>query len=154
MKTLLRLLISAGCVLAQPRIPRPAPALNLLQTCKGRPTIVAFINTACGHCKWFTSAVMEPMYESGKACAIAVAFDEGGDIDRFAREQKIRFPLFRIERSVVREFMAMPKEDSIIGTPQVAVIDKRGWIQAQSAPAGSPFLLQRDVIEGILGALK
>jgi len=154
MKIFLRLLLSSGCLLAQPKIPRPAPALNLLQACHGRPTLLAFINTGCLHCKWFTSTVMEPMYEAGKACAIAAAFDEDGDLNKFVREQKIRFPLFRIERSAVREFMGMPKEDSLIGTPQVVVIDRKGMIQAQSAPAGSPFLLQREVIESILGAVK
>jgi len=72
MKSILFVLLSLAGAVAQPRIPRPAPALNLLQPCKGRPALLAFIVTTCPHCQAFTRTVMEPMYEAGKVCAIAV----------------------------------------------------------------------------------
>lgn len=154
MKLLAALLIFAGCAFSQPKLPRSAPRFNPLDPCRGRTTVLAFIITTCPHCKAFTAKVMEPMYESGKVCAVAVAFDEGGDIDRFAREQKLRFPLYRIERQHVREFLGMTGSDRAIGTPQVVVMDRLGTIWAQSAPEGSPLLLQPDVIREIVEKLR
>ncbi len=139
---------------AQPPLPRLAPRFNPLEPCRGRTTVAAFIVTTCPHCKAFARNVMEPMYESGRICAVAVAFDEDGDIDRFAREQKLRFPLYRIERKQVREFLGMTGPDRLIGTPQVVVMDKLGTIWAQSAPEGSPVLLQPEVIREIVEKLR
>jgi len=154
MKLLAPLLILAGCAVSQPKLPRSAPRFNPLETCRGKITLAAFIVTTCPHCQVFARNVMEPMYESGKVCAVAVAFDEGGDIDRFAREQKLRFPLYRIERKRVREFLGITGPDRPIGTPQVVVIDKLGTIWAQSAPQGSPVLLQPEVIRQIVEKLR
>lgn len=148
------LLIMAGCAWPQPKLPRSAPRLNLLEPCRGKTTIAAFIVTTCPHCQAFARNVMEPMYESGKVCAVAVVFDQDGDIDRFAREQKIRFPLFRIERKRVREFLGITGPERPIGTPQVVVMDKLGVIWAQSAPEGSPLLLQPEVIRQIVERLR
>jgi hypothetical protein len=40
-----------------------------------------------------------------------------------------------------------------VGTPQIAVIDRAGLIQAQSAPEGSPFLMQPEILGAILNRL-
>jgi peroxiredoxin len=158
MKTFLTMLLTGITLSAQPsaampRVPRPAPPLNLLLPCKSKTTLLAFINTNCSHCKEFTKTVMEPIHESGSACVLAVAFDEDGDINQFAREQRIRFPLYKIERKQVRRFLGISGPDQALGTPQVVVIDKRGMIQAQSEAKGSPLLLQPEVIRAILRGL-
>jgi peroxiredoxin len=136
---------------AQPKPPRPTPRLNLLELCRGKVTVIAFVVTGCPHCKAFTRDVLEPLYESRRICAVAIAFDEDADTARFSREQKLTFPVFKLDRKVVREFLGIPGEDRALGTPQVVVIDRAGIIQAQSAAAGSPLLLQpailRDLIE-------
>lgn len=152
--SLLLLLAAMSLALAQPKPPRLAPRLNLLEPCRGKITVAAFIVTTCPHCQAFARNVMEPLYESGTVCAVAVAFDAEGDIDRFAREQRIRFPLYKIGRGAVRAFLGMTGEDRVIGTPQVVVIDKAGMIQAQSAPEGSPLLLQPQTLREILQQLQ
>lgn len=136
------------------QVPRPAPAVNFLMPCRGQVTIVAFINTECPHCKAFTHRVMEPLAESRKICAVAIAFNETADTARFAAEQSLSFPVFKLERAVVRAFLGIKGEDRAIGTPQVVVIDKAGIIQAQSAPGGSALLLQPDVIRDLVERLK
>jgi len=148
--------IAAACAFAfaQPPLPRPAPSLNVLSPCKGQVTVAAFIVTTCPHCQRFTRNVMEPMYTGKEICAVAIAFDEGGDAARFASAQGLTFPVYRIERKFVREFLGLTGPDRIIGTPQVVVIDKRGRIQAQSKPEGSPLLLQREVLHEIVERLR
>ncbi len=144
----------AGCAFGQPKLPRPSSQLNVLDACRGQVTVTAFIVTTCPHCKAFTRSVMEPMYKAGQFCAVAVAFDEDADTARFAREQGLTFPVYKMERRFVREFLGMTGADRVIGTPQIVVIDKKGVIRAQSAPQGSPLLLQRDVIREIVGQLQ
>lgn len=147
-------LIWEGTAAAQPKLPRPAPKLNLLAPCHGKVTVAAFIVTSCPHCRAFTQRVMEPLSEAGKICAVAIAFDDGADTARFATEQNLSFPVFRLERAVVRAFLGMTGEDRAIGTPQVVVIDKAGTIQAQSAPQGSPLLLQSSVMRELAERLQ
>ena len=149
MRPFLFLLLGATAF-SQPSPPRPAPPLNLLNECKGKPTVLAFINTECSHCKAFTRDSMEMIHRLGLACTIAVAFDEDGDTAKFAREQQLTFPVYKIERARVREFLGLTGPDGIIGTPQVVVIDKHGVIQAQSKVEGSPVLMQYDILLGIL----
>ena len=70
-------------------VPRPAPAWNPLLECKGKTTLLAFVVTICSHCKAFTREVMEPMSKRGEVCAIAVAFDEGGDTGKIRPRPRV-----------------------------------------------------------------
>ncbi len=100
-------------------------------------TLATVIVTGCAHCQAFTRDVMEPVHAAGKVCVLAVAFDEDGDIGKFSREQKINFPLFKIERKYVREFLGMTGQDRAIGTPQVVVIDRHGMIRGTKRARGN-----------------
>ena len=136
------------------QLPRPALQINPLLECRGKATIVAFIVTSCGHCKAFTRDVLEPLSRSSGVCALAIAFDQDGDTAKFAKDQRLTFPVYKLERSIARSFLGMSGPERPIGTPQVVLIDKRGMIQAQSKPEGSPLLLQRDVILQILEKIR
>jgi hypothetical protein len=148
------LLLSTYSVLAQPKPPRPAPRLNLLEPCRGKVTVAAFIVTSCAHCQAFTHGVLEPLHASRQICAVAVAFNQDADTARFASDQGLTFPVFKLERKFVREFLGITGPDRALGTPQVVVIDKEGIIQAQSAAEGSPLLLQPAVIRDLVQRLQ
>jgi peroxiredoxin len=150
-RIVLSLVVALGVASAQV-VPRPATPLNLLKSCSGRVILLAFIVTTCPHCKAFTRDVMEPENKAGHVCAVAIAFDAEGDTARFAQEQKLTFPVYKLERAVALAFLGLP--DRRLGTPQVVVIDKKGMIQAQSAPQGSPLLMQPDVIRQIVERLR
>lgn len=154
MKKLMLVVLAAAALFAQPPLPRPAPALNLLLPCKGKITLVAFMVTSCPHCKAFSHDVMRDMDVGGLACTVGIIFDEEGDAARFAAEQRLRFPVYKLERSKVREILGMTGPDRAIGTPQVMVIDKGGLIRAQSKPEGSPVLLQWNVIRGLIESIE
>lgn len=141
-------------VSAQPPVPRPAPRLNLLEPCRGKVTVAAFIVTGCPHCQAFTRGVMEPLYQARQVCAVAIAFNQDADTARFATDQRLTFPVYKLERKQVRAFLGLTGPDRPLGTPQVVVIDKAGKIQAQSAAQGTALLLQPAVIRELVEKLQ
>jgi hypothetical protein len=152
-KRLILTLNAAAVLLAQPPLPRPAPALNLLTPCKGRITLVAFMVTTCPHCKAFSHDVMRSMDAGHLACTVGIIFDEEGDTTKFASEQDLHFPVYKLSRAEVRSILGMTGPDRAIGTPQVMLIDKLGMVRAQSKPEGTPYLLQWNVIRGLIESL-
>lgn len=153
MKRLILILNAAAVLFAQPPLPRPAPALNLLTPCKGRITLVAFMVTTCPHCKAFSHDVMRSMDAGHLACTVGIIFDEEGDPAKFASEQDLHFPVYKLSRAEVRSILGMTGPDRAIGTPQVMLIDKLGMVRAQSKPEGTPYLLQWNVIRGLIESL-
>ena len=152
MKALGLLLLVGGLSLAQPTVPRPAPRINFLEDCRGKVTVLAFIVTSCPHCQAF-SKVLEDLSRTHKSiCAREAAFNDDADITAFARNLQITFPVLKIERGVMNDFMGVPR-GSRVGTPQIAVIDRAGMIQAQSAREGSPFLMQAEILRAIVESL-
>ena len=149
-RSILASLILAVATLGQ-AIPREAPALNLLFPCKGRVTVVAFVITTCPPCKYFAREVMEPLSRSETVCMVAALVDNGSTA-KFAQEQGLTFPVYRIERRHVLAFLGIGG-DPQLAMPQIVVIDRRGGVQAQSAPGGSPKLLRRTEIEEIVRGL-
>jgi hypothetical protein len=140
-------LIFAQHALAQPAVPRQAPRINFLEDCRGSVTVIAFIVTSCPHCQAF-SRVLEDLSRTKPVCARVAAFNDDADIISFARHFQLTFPVLKVERGVMNDFMGVAR-GSRVGTPQIAVIDRAGIIQAQSEAGGSPVLMQ----PGILGAI-
>jgi hypothetical protein len=151
MKLIELLVLAGGLSLAQPAMPRPAPRINFLEDCRGRVTVMAFIVTSCPHCQAF-SKVLEDLTHTKHVCAREAAFNEDADITAFARDFRITFPVLKIERGVMNDFMGIPR-GSRVGTPQIAVIDRAGMIQAQSAREGSPLLMQPEILGAIIDGL-
>jgi len=146
------LMLAGGLTLAQPTVPRPAPRINFLEDCRGKVTVMAFIVTSCPHCQAF-SKVLEDLSHSKSVCAREAAFNEDPDIASFARSFRLTFPVLKIERGVMNDFMGVPR-GSRVGTPQIAVIDRNGIIQAQSAREGSPILIQPEILGAIVDKLR
>ena len=151
MKQIGILMLAGGLVLAQPTVPRPAPRINFLEDCRGRVIVMAFIVTTCPHCQAF-SKVLEDLSRTKRVCARVAAFNEDADVTGFARKFQLTFPVLKIEHGVMNDFMGVPP-GSRVGTPQIAVIDRAGMIQAQSAREGSPFLMQPEILGAILDRL-
>jgi hypothetical protein len=148
MKRLCMLFLASGLILAQPAVPRPAPRINFLEDCRGKVTVMAFIVTSCPHCQAF-SRLLEDLSRTKPVCARVAAFNDDADVTWFARNFQLTFPVLKIEHGVMNDFMGVAR-GSRVGTPQIAVIDRAGMIQAQSAPAGSPFLMQPEILGAIV----
>ena len=145
------LFTAAGILMGQTVLPRPAPRINLLDACRGEVTVIAFVVTTCPHCQEF-SKTLDSLARTKKICAREAAFDEDADITAFVRKLGLSFPVFKIERQAMLRFMGLPAGVRL-GTPQIAVIDREGMIQAQSAREGSPLLMQPEVLGAIVNDL-
>ena len=157
------LLLTAAAALAQIKLPRPAPdfpfvepsgQIAKLSSFRGQVVLLAFVLTTCPHCQAASRDFEKLQHEFAPRGfrAMEVAFDESADVAAYARRLAITFPVSRGGRSQVLEFLGIPHSVRI-GTPQVVLIDRAGWIRAQSAPEGSPLLQSAEVLRGLIDNL-
>ena len=161
MRRLLVLTVFAATALAQVKVPRPAPELAVedwsgrlirLSGERGHVVLVGFISTTCVHCQAVSGTLNDLYGEFGKRGFRVVegAFDNG-DPELFATRFHLAFPVGRVDRSVVLSFLGYGERR--LGTPQLVIVDRRGMIQAQSEPQGSPLLQQPEVLRHIVERL-
>jgi len=115
---------------------------------------MAFMVTTCTHCQ-AVSRELETLYAEMKGRGLRVigcVFDEGADPLAFSRKQQLSYPVMSVPRTTVEQFMGIAP-GSRIGTPQLAFVDRRGMIRAQSAVAGSPLLQSPEVLRSLITAL-
>jgi peroxiredoxin len=157
------LLLTAAAALAQIKVPRPAPDFLLvepsgrtakLSSYRGQVVLLAFVLTTCPHCQAASRDFEKLQREFAPRGfrVMEVAFDEGANVAAYSQRLAITFPVGRGERSQVLEFLGIP-HNVRIGTPQVVLIDRAGWIRAQSAREGSPLLQSAEVLRGLIDNL-
>jgi peroxiredoxin len=152
-KKVLLTFLSALCAAAQ-MVPRPAPDLETLGGRRGDVVVMAFMVTTCTHCQ-AVSRELESLYAEMKDRGLRVigcVFDEGGDPLVFSRQERLSYPVMSVPRTTVEQFMGIAP-GSRIGTPQLAFVDRKGMIRAQSAAAGSPLLQSPEVLRSLITAL-
>jgi len=157
------MLILAAAVLGQVKVPRPAAELTMntpagarvtLEGYRGHVVVVAFMVTQCPHCQ-SVSRQLESLYQElgGRGLRVMGAiFNDDGDAGDFANRFKLHYPVGRVAESAVEDFMGVPRGHRV-GTPQLAFIDKRGRIRAQTEREGTPLLQQPDVMRSLIDAL-
>ncbi len=153
MKTALLAILSALCSSAQV-VPRPAPNVEAFGTQRGQVVVMAFMITTCTHCQ-AVSRELESLYAEMKDRGLRVigcVFDEGADPLAFSRKQQLSYPVMSVPRATVERFMGIAP-GSRIGTPQLAFVDRKGMIRAQSAVQGSPLLQSPEVLRSLITAL-
>lgn len=156
------LLMTAASCFSQ-KVPRPAPELLFndvtghkveLSDYRGEVVVVAFMVSGCPHCQ-FVSQQLEGLYQELRGRGLRVVggmFDREGDPLVFANRFKLMYPIGSVPRSVMEQFMGYQQEHRV-GTPQLAFIDRRGRIRAQSEQEGTPLLQQPDVIRSVVESL-
>jgi len=135
-------------------VPRPAPNVEAFGAQRGEVVVMAFMVTTCTHCQ-AVSRELETLYAEMKGRGLRVigcVFDEGADPLAFSRKQQLSYPVMSVPRTTVEQFMGIAP-GSRIGTPQLAFVDRRGMIRAQSAVAGSPLLQSPEVLRSLITAL-
>jgi peroxiredoxin len=152
-KTVLLSFLFALGALAQ-AVPRPAPPMEVYGAHRGQVVVMAFMITTCTHCQ-AVSRELETLYVEMKDRGLRVigcVFDDGADPLAFSRKQQLSYPVISVPRTTVEQFMGIPP-GARIGTPQLAFIDRKGMIRAQSAVAGSPLLQSPEVLRSLITAL-
>jgi peroxiredoxin len=169
MRAFIALLLSLGlCSLpiAAADAPRPSPEFvisypggkqALLSSYRGKVVVLTFIFTTCPHCQREAQMLSKLNSELGpkgfQPLAVAVNPMAIMLVPDFVREYHVNFPVGAGEREALMAYMRIKPDDRWV-VPQVAVIDRRGVIRAQTPYNGDEKLQDeanlRTLIESLL----
>src|SRR5215471_17741367 len=160
------LALSASALAVGP-VPRPAKDLDFvdangkhvnLSSYKGKVVVVQFLLTTCPHCQNMSQMLMKMQNQLGprgfQALGVAYNADEKPDgltavdaVRKYASQYAANFPVGYASSDDTQNKQAVLffLGDSVMDRmafPQVAVIDKKGTIRAQSEPQGTAALQQ------------
>jgi peroxiredoxin len=168
----MRLLASAAAFLALtvaaiagPPVPRKSPEFTvtdpsgkqiLISSFKGKILVMPFMFTTCPHCQREAQMLTKLQREFGSRGVVmlgTVFNDASGPLaTQFVKEFNIGFPVGWATRDAVTSYLGLSVMDRWV-VPQVAIIDKKGNIVAQSLATGSPELQDETYIRNFLEKL-
>jgi peroxiredoxin len=150
---------------AQPPLPRKAPDITIVEpsgnkiplaSYKGKVVVLALVYTTCVHCQKeceMLTALYSEMKPKGVQMA-AIAFNDNAAVlvPNFVREHGVMFPVGSAPPQTVLDFLGFSIMDRY-SVPQVAVIDKKGMIRAQSPIGGDPNLQDPTFLRNLINNL-
>ena len=169
----MRLLASAAAFLAltvsaiaTPPVPRKSPEFTvtdpagkqiLISSLKGKILVMPFMFTTCPHCQReavILTKLQKEFAARGVVMLGTVFNDASGPLAaQFVKEFNIGFPVGWATRDSVTSYLGLSVMDRWV-VPQVAILDRKGNIVAQSAATGTPDLQDeaylRNFIEKLL----
>ncbi len=169
----MRLLASAAAFLAltvsaiaTPPVPRKSPEFTvtdpagkqiLISSLKGKIVVMPFMFTTCPHCQreaQMLTKLQKEFAARGVVMLGTVFNDASGPLAaQFVKEFNIGFPVGWASRDSVTSYLGLSVMDRWV-VPQVAILDRKGNIVAQSAATGTPELQDevylRNFIEKLL----
>jgi peroxiredoxin len=147
---------------ATPPVPRKSPEFTitdpsgkpmLLSSLRGKIVVMPFMFTTCPHCQRFAQDLTQLQKEFGPRGVLFVGtvFNDanGAMAAQFVKEFNVGFPVGYATRDQVVSYLGLSVLDRWV-VPQVAIIDKKGNIVAQSAATGSPELQEPGSLRNIL----
>jgi peroxiredoxin len=169
----MRLLASAAAFLALtigaiagPPVPRKSPEFTLtdpsgkqilLSSFKGKVVVAPFMFTTCPHCQNEAKMLTKLQNEFGARGlqVVGTVFNDANAAlaAQFVKEFQIGFPVGFASRDSVTSYLGLSVMDRWV-VPQIAVLDRKGNIVAQSAAGGTAELQDekylRTLIDGLL----
>jgi peroxiredoxin len=150
---------------AQPPMPRKAPEITIvepsgnkipLSSYKGKVVVLALVSTTCPHCQK-ECEMLTQLYQEMKPKGVqmaAIAFNDNAAVlvPNFIRDHGVMFPVGAAAPATVLDFLGFSVMDRY-NVPQVAVIDKKGMIRAQSGPMGDVNLQDMAFLRNLLNNL-
>jgi len=150
---------------AQPSLPRKAPEITIaepsgtkipLSSYKGKVVVLALISTTCPHCQK-ECEMLTQLYKEMKPKGVqmaAIAFNDNAAVlvPGFVREHGVMFPVGSTDIQTMTSFMGFSVMDRPV-VPQVAVIDRKGMIRAQTPPQGDTNLQNPVFLRDLINTL-
>ncbi|MEQ1946264.1 MAG: TlpA disulfide reductase family protein [Bryobacteraceae bacterium] len=136
---------------AMPPVPRKSPEFTitdpagkqiLLSSFKGKVVVLPLMFTTCPHCQHEAQILTKLSKELGPGVQmLGAAFNDanGPMVTQFVKEFGVGFPVGYAGRDPVISYLGLSVMDRWV-VPQIAIIDQKGNIVAQSLPTGSPEL--------------
>jgi len=151
---LLTIAMGASAFAAMP-VPRPSKEFTfvqpdgkqiLLSSLKGKVVVIQFLYTTCPHCQALSKELTKMIPELGPNVQVmGVAFEEDNAATEaraaaaYMQQWGVKFPVGFASRDTVMSYLGLSVMDRFV-VPQIAIVDKKGIIQAQSAPMGTADL--------------
>ena len=144
-------------------VPRPASELEirpvngkpmLLSSLRGKVVIVEFLITTCPHCQHEAQLLSKLNTEYGPRGfqVVGVALDGNllpgiapGVVGNFIRDHRVNFPVGYSEQPPALNFLGISSIERWV-VPQVAIIDRKGVIRAQTPAAGAERFQKEDFL--------
>ena len=153
-----------------PPLPRKAPEIAVvepgpdgkpvkttqLSSYKGKVVVLALVYTTCPHCQK-ECEMLTQLYAEMKPKGVqmaAIAFNDNAAmlVPNFIRDHGVMFPVGSAKPETVLDFLGFSVMDRY-NVPQIAVIDKKGMIRAQSGPMGDPNLQDMVFLRNLINNL-
>lgn len=142
----------------------PSGKQTLLSSYRGKVVMTAFMFTTCPHCQALSKIITKLQGELGPQGfqALGVAFNDevstpnpesnGQVTAAFINQFQVGFPVGYAPRNSVLSYLGISDIERWV-VPQIAIIDRKGVIRAQSATSGSTELQTEDYLRKYLGGL-
>jgi peroxiredoxin len=165
--------ISGLAIQAAAPVPRPTKEFTitlpsgkqtLLSSYRGKVVLTAFMFTTCPHCQALSKIITKLQNELGPKGfqAVGVAFNDevntpnmaanGQVTAAFVNQFEVGFPMGFAPRQSVLSYLGVSDIESWV-VPQVAIIDRKGVVRAQSASRGTVELQTETYLRKYLGDL-
>lgn len=167
------LLASSLALQAAAPVPRPSKEFTilmpsgkqtLLSSYRGKVVMAAFMFTTCPHCQALSKVITKLQGELGPRGfqAVGVAFNDEVNTpspaannqvtSSFISQFQVGFPMGHAPRESVLSYLGVSDIESWV-VPQVAIIDRKGVVRAQSASRGTADLQTEAYLRKYLGDL-
>jgi len=142
----------------------PSGKQTLLSSYRGKVVMAAFMFTTCPHCQALSKVITKLQGELGPRGfqALGIAFNDevntpnngvnGQVTANFVNQFQVGFPMGYAPRESVLSYLGVSEIESWV-VPQVAIIDRKGVIRAQSASRGTTELQTETYLRKYLGEL-
>ena len=142
----------------------PSGKQSLLSSYRGKVVMAAFMFTTCPHCQALSKVITKLQGELGPRGfqAVGVAFNDEVNTPNnaanaqvtasFVNQFGVGFPMGSAPRNSVLSYLGVSDIESWV-VPQVAIIDRKGLIRAQSAARGTAELQTESYLRTYLGGL-
>ena len=150
---------------ATPPVPRKSPEFTitdpsgkqiLLSSLRGKIVVMPLMFTTCPHCQREAQMLTKLQQEfAGRGVVmIGTVFNDANAAmaAQFVKEFNIGFPVGYATRDQVVSYLGLSVMDRWV-VPQVAILDKKGNIVAQSAATGTPELQDEGYLRNFLDKL-
>ncbi len=150
--------------LAMPPVPRKSPEFAttdpsgkqiLLSSFKGKVVVMPLMFTTCPHCQREAQMLTKLQKEFGpQLVVLGTAFNDanGPMVAQFIKDYQIGFPVGYASRDSVISYLGISVLDRWV-VPQVAIIDQKGMIVAQTEATGTPALQDENYLRTYLTKL-
>ena len=150
---------------ATPPVPRKSPEFTitdpsgkqvLLSSLRGKIVVMPFMFTTCPHCQREAQMLttLQKEFAGRGVVMVGTVFNDANAAmaAQFVKEFHIGFPVGYATRDQVVSYLGLSVLDRWV-VPQVAIIDKKGNIVAQSAATGTPELQDETYLRNFLDKL-